>query len=111
MRTPMTPPPDLLEAAQPILESIGWRGYGELWDHFYCEFCGASSLASDEVPHAEDCAVLAFSRAIAHEEGLRANARIRTEPLLQTIQARDAAGMLRLGYRPEQEQEDEGEER
>lgn len=103
----MTPPPDLLEAAQPILESIGWRGYGELWDHFYCEFCGASSLASDEVPHAEDCAVLAFSRAIAHEEGLRENARIRTEPFAP-VRTYDAQGLRRTGYASEQEDEGEG---
>jgi len=101
----MTPPPDWLEAARPILESIGWRGYGELSDHFYCEFCGASSLASDEVPHAEDCAVLAFRRAIAHEEGLRANARIRTDPLLPVARTHDVHGVRRTGCVAEQEDE------
>jgi len=79
----MTPPPDLLEAAKAILP------------HVFGHYAGDPTYA-----RARD----AFERAIAHEEGLRANARIRTEPFPPT-RTHDAAGTLRTGYRPEHEDE------
>lgn len=105
----MTPPPDLLEAARNLMRLLG-VGEGA------CPTTGGLTMPLHHVGGwafaGKSCPACDLRRAIAHEEGLRRNAQIRTGPLLQTIRARDAAGTLRLGYRPElePEQEDEGEE-
>lgn len=99
----MTPPPDLLEAARALLGAqpggqalVMCLGDGTPW-----HAVGARHVEFFK------CPACALRRAIAHEQGLRDNAQIRTGPLLPVARTHDAAGVRRMGYRPE---EDEGEE-
>lgn len=50
--------PELYEALDALVSQSGWHGRGER-EHeiFYCEMCGESHEAFDEIPHGPNCFV------------------------------------------------------